>query len=91
MKRVLSSILVLLMCASLFACAPKAATEPAADATAAQDQAAGTEAAAAPAEDTATTTFGLKPFAERQTLRIGFFNRFSAFLSIPVCGQDGLL
>ncbi len=86
MKRVLSSILVLLMCASLFACAPKAATEPAADATAAQDQAAGTEAAAAPAEDTATTTFGLKPFAERQTLRIGFFT--GSPLSYPFLFAD---
>jgi ABC-type nitrate/sulfonate/bicarbonate transport system substrate-binding protein len=82
MKRILSSILVLLMCASLFACAPKATTEPAADATAAQDQAAGTEAQA---EDTATT-FGLKPFAERQTLRIGFFT--GSPLSYPFLFAD---
>ena len=86
MKRVLSSILVLLMCASLFACAPKATTEPAAEATAAQDQAAGTEATEAPAEDTATTTFGLKPFAERQTLRIGFFT--GSPLSYPFLFAD---
>lgn len=72
MKKVLSVILVLAMCLSLLAaCGEK---EPVAETTPPTETAPSTETAAPETTpEAATTTFGLEPFAETQTLRIGFF------------------
>lgn len=82
MKKIISVLLILVMCLSVFA----ACTPPAATPTPTPTGAAQTPAATAGG---ANTTFGLQPFKDRQTLRIGFFA--GSPLSIPfyIADQEG--
>lgn len=83
MKKVLSVILVVAMCLMLMtACASKETSKPVADES---DSAV---ASGDGATTDGTTTFGLKPFEERQTLRVGFFT--GSPLSYPFLFADKL-
>ncbi len=73
MKKLLSIILVLGMCCAILAgCAPTESKNPPAPAPATETTAPNGEEPAGTGEET-TTKFGIKPFEERQTLRLGFF------------------
>jgi ABC-type nitrate/sulfonate/bicarbonate transport system substrate-binding protein len=92
MKPGLTRHLLVLLClvALLAACAGPAATPNAAPAATTAPAAATTAPAAEkPAATGAKTTFGLEPFAEPQTLRLGFF--VGSPLSIPfyIADQEG--
>ena len=83
MKKTLAMILALCMIFALCACGQTAAPAPA------QEAAAPAEAAAAPAEEAGEDlTWGFTPFAEPQTLRLGFFT--GSPLSYPYLFADKL-
>ena len=84
MKKLIALLLALAMVLSLAACG--ASEAPATEAPAAEAPAAEAPAAEAPAEE--ELVWGLKPFEERQTLRVGFFT--GSPLSYPFLFADNL-
>jgi sulfonate transport system substrate-binding protein len=80
MKRIISVLLILVMCATLFAACgnPPAPSSPSPTGG----------ASPTPTGSTKTTTFGLTPFKDKQVLRVGFFT--GSPLSYPFLFADKL-
>ena len=88
MKKLLALLLVLSMSVSLAACGGNKTEEPAADGSAPEETSGEADADAAEAAAGEDLTWGLTPFEERQTLRLGFFT--GSPLSYPFLFADNL-